>query len=106
MQDIPEPRRAVVSLRRRESRSIRAEPDGDPTRTDAMTHVATSPTPPSREPLAPPSPDPGGDPQREPRREPFHDPGPPVRKINLPPDSPSPGVSIPDTPAPDSPIIR
>ena len=30
----------------------------------------------------------------EPRPEPWHDPGPPVRKVNLPPDSPSPGIPV------------
>jgi hypothetical protein len=41
------------------------------------------------------------DPQRPPEREPWHDPGPPVRKVNLPPDSPSPGVPVEDPNRPD-----
>jgi hypothetical protein len=42
------------------------------------------------------APDPMRDPDRrpDPAPTPWHDPGPPVRKINLPPDSPSPGVPI------------
>lgn len=48
----------------------------------------------------PNDPDPEREPQRPPEREPWHDPGPPVRKVNLPPDSPSPGVPVenPETP--------
>ena len=57
---------------------------------------------PSPDPGAPPSETPEGDPQRPPDKEPWHDPGPPVRKINLPPDSPSPGVPIP---MPEHPMI-
>ena len=40
----------------------------------------------------PPGPDhtPGPDPEPTP----WHDPGPPVRKVNLPPDSPSPGIPV------------
>ena len=30
----------------------------------------------------------------EPAPTPWHDPGPPVRRVNLPPDSPSPGVPV------------
>ncbi len=48
------------------------------------------PEPPYREPGQDPGP---------PGPAPWHDPGPPVRKINLPPDSPSPGVPI-DNPGP------
>lgn len=48
----------------------------------------------------PPYKEPGQDPG-PPGPAPWHDPGPPVRKINLPPDSPSPGVPI-DTPGPDT----
>ena len=42
-------------------------------------------------------------PRHEPPPEPWHDPGPPVRKVNLPPDSPSPGIEIPnpDLPSPE-----
>jgi hypothetical protein len=42
----------------------------------------------------PDRPEPERDPQRPPEREPWHDPGPPVRKVNLPPDSPSPGIPV------------
>ena len=44
--------------------------------------------------------DPEPEPRRDPQPEPWHDPGPPVRKVNLPPDSPSPGVPVepPDQP--------
>jgi hypothetical protein len=44
----------------------------------------------------PDGPEPERDPTREPEREPWHDPGPPVRKVNLPPDSPSPGIPVDD----------
>ena len=56
--------------------------------------VATAPDPlPSREPE--PSP------PNSPDIVPWHDPGPPVRKVTLPPDSPSPGIPVdnPDQPA-------
>ena len=55
---------------------------------------------PQPEPGPPPPDQPEGDPQRQPEKDPWHDPGPPVRKINLPPDSPSPGVPVerPETP--------
>ena len=48
----------------------------------------------------PDNPEPERDPIRPPEREPWHDPGPPVRKVNLPPDSPSPGIPVenPDQP--------
>jgi hypothetical protein len=59
-----------------------------------MQRDATSPAPPDREPNAPEPNAPEVDPPSEPQRVPFHDPGPPVRKINLPPDSPSPGVPV------------
>ena len=49
----------------------------------------------------PERPEPERDPRREPEREPWHDPGPPVRKVNLPPDSPSPGIPVDD---PDRPL--
>lgn len=32
----------------------------------------------------------------DPPRVPWHDPGPPVRKINLPPDTPTPGIPADD----------
>ncbi|MGH7719793.1 MAG: hypothetical protein ACREON_13245 [Gemmatimonadaceae bacterium] len=36
------------------------------------------------------------EPERRPDPEPvpWHDPGPPVRKVNLPPDNPTPGVPV------------
>lgn len=46
------------------------------------------------EPGTPDAPVPEREPQPDPAREPWHDPGPPVRKVNLPPDSPSPGVPV------------
>jgi hypothetical protein len=55
----------------------------------------TAPAPPQPEPGTPSPEAPEGDPQRGPEPVPWHDPGPPVRKVNLPPDSPSPGVPIP-----------
>jgi hypothetical protein len=41
----------------------------------------------------------------EPDPVPWHDPGPPVRRVNLPPDSPSPGVPVenPELPPPRRP---
>lgn len=50
-------------------------------------------------PIRPPEPgslpdSPERDPLRQPRPEPWHDPGPPVRKVNLPPDSPGTGIPI------------
>jgi hypothetical protein len=43
--------------------------------------------------------------RRDPDPVPWHDPGPPVRKVNLPPDSPSPGVPVenPEQPPPQRP---
>lgn len=61
----------------------------------------TSPAPPHPEPGTPPPDAPEGDPQRAPDPVPWHDPGPPVRKVNLPPDSPSPGVPV----TPENPMI-
>jgi hypothetical protein len=60
-------------------------------------YKATLPSSPDREPGEQPS---KGDPARQPDTVPWHDPGPPVRKVNLPPDSPSPGVPVttPDKP--------
>ena len=46
------------------------------------------------DPEEPERPDPERQPDRTPRPEPWHDPGPPVRRVNLPPDSPSPGVPV------------
>lgn len=48
------------------------------------------------DPENPDAPEPERDPRREPEPEPWHDPGPPVRKVNLPPDSPSPGIPVED----------
>jgi hypothetical protein len=39
-----------------------------------------------------PAPEPS--PSHDPEPVPWHDPGPPVRKINLPPDSPTRGVPV------------
>jgi len=68
-------------------------------------HGTPAPPDPTKEPK--PEGDPGnpGDPRREPT--PWHDPGPPVRKINLPPDSPSPGIPLPSgqPPKPEQPLI-
>ena len=60
---------------------------------------ARSPSPEVPEPIEPAQ-DPNGDPARGPDKVPWHDPGPPVRKVNLPPDSPSPGVPVPPEPKP------
>lgn len=45
-----------------------------------------TPDPPSPEPESP----------REPEPVPWHDPGPPVRKVNLPPNSPTQPVPVDD----------
>ena len=66
------------------------------------TYENTAPAPPSPDRGVPPEKAPEGDPKREPERVPWHDPGPPVRKINLPPDAPSPAVPLP---TPESPMI-
>ena len=52
--------------------------------------TATSPTPPE------PYPDPDPDPDRapSPAPAPWHDPGPPVRRVDLPPNTPSPGIPV------------
>ena len=42
----------------------------------------------------------------DPEPTPWHDPGPPVRKINLPPDSPSPGVPVENPELPSEPLDR
>jgi hypothetical protein len=55
----------------------------------------TMPGPPEPEPGAPPAEAPKGDPVRGPTPEPWHNPGPPIRKVNLPPDTPSPGIIVP-----------
>ena len=39
-----------------------------------------------------PSPEPPGRPSPDP--VPCHDPGPPVREVDLPPNSPSPGIPV------------
>ena len=39
-----------------------------------------------------PSPEPPGRPSPDP--VPWHDPGPPVREVDLPPNSPSPGIPV------------
>ena len=45
-------------------------------------------------------PGPSEPPDREPERRPsvdpvpWHDPGPPVREVDLPPNSPSPGIPV------------
>jgi hypothetical protein len=44
------------------------------------------------EPTTPDSPEPPRQP--DPPLEPWHDPGPPVRKVNLPPDSPTKAVPV------------
>lgn len=48
-----------------------------------------------RPPENPQRPDPNN-PERGPRPERWDDPTGPIRKVNLPPDSPSPGVEIPN----------
>ena len=68
-----------------------------------MSYDAVSPMPPSPDPSVPEPKAPEGDPLRGPNREPWHDPGPPVRKVNLPPDTPSPGIGVPDSPFPETP---
>ena len=47
-----------------------------------------------------PSSEPEPSPPSSPDIVPWHDPGPPVRKVTLPPDSPSPGIPVdnPDQP--------
>jgi hypothetical protein len=53
-----------------------------------------------REPSEPAVPEPQPDPSREPDPAPWHDPGPPVREVDLPPNSPSKGIPVenPDSP--------
>lgn len=41
----------------------------------------------------PPEPTPPPTPSPEP--VPWHDPGPPVREVDLPPNQPSPGIDVP-----------
>ena len=52
-----------------------------------------------------PEPDKPHEPNRAPDTAPWHDPGPPVRKVSLPPDLPGTGVPVqnPETHTPDSP---
>jgi hypothetical protein len=71
---------------------------------DIMKNDALSPTPPNPDPSTPEPRSPEGEPPRAPNPEPWHDPGAPVRKVNLPPDSPSPGVQVPDSPFPETPL--
>ncbi|HVE79915.1 MAG TPA: hypothetical protein VNA89_13700 [Gemmatimonadaceae bacterium] len=40
------------------------------------------------------TPEPSPEPRVDPSPAPGHDPGPPVRKVTLPPDSPSPGIPV------------
>ena len=63
----------------------------------AVPHAAVSPVEPTPDPTpAPGMPEPGEPhvPGHEPERTPWDDPGPPVRKINLPPDQPGHGVPV------------
>lgn len=52
-------------------------------------------------------PEPGqpNEPARAPEPAPWHDPGPPVRKVSLPPDLPGTGVPVenPEKHTPDAP---
>ena len=45
------------------------------------------------------------EPARAPETVPWHDPGPPVRKVGLPPDQPGTGIPVqnPETQTPGSP---
>ncbi len=52
--------------------------------------------PPTPDPSPDPSPDPA--PAPTPPPQPWHDPGPPVRRVDLPPDEPTRGVPV-DAPA-------
>ena len=57
----------------------------------------------SQYPTATERPGPSDPPDREPDRRPhvdpvpWHDPGPPVREVDLPPNSPSPGIPVEPT---------
>jgi hypothetical protein len=62
----------------------------------------SAPTPPHPEPGEQSPEAPKGDPLRGPPPEPWHNPGPPTKKVNLPPDSPSPGIIVPP---PSNPMI-
>lgn len=62
---------------------------------------ASAPTPPDREKDPPPA-APEREPDHDPSPEPWSDPGTPARKVNLPPDAPSPGVHVP---MPDAPLV-
>ena len=50
-----------------------------------------------------PGPPPVPDPRPDPEPTPWHDPGPPVRKVNLPPGSPSEGVPVENPELPTEP---
>jgi hypothetical protein len=58
-------------------------------------------TPDRADPAEPTPPEPGRRPDPDPA--PWHDPGPPVRKVALPPDSPSTGIPVenPELPHPE-----
>lgn len=51
-----------------------------------------------REPAEPGIPEPEPEPDRDPNPAPWHDPGPPVREIDLPPNSPTRGIPVEDDP--------
>ena len=50
----------------------------------------------------PPEPSPEPPPMPSPDPAPWHDPGPPVREVDLPPNLPSPGIPVenPERPLP------
>ena len=58
----------------------------------ALTYPGEPGVPDEPEPDEPFEPSQPGGPERSPA--PWHDPGPPVRRVNLPPDTPSPGIPI------------
>ena len=52
------------------------------------------------QPSEPALPEPGPEPDREPDPAPWHDPGPPVREIDLPPNTPARGIPVENPEAP------
>jgi hypothetical protein len=60
--------------------------------TQAIPHYPDGSAATALDPLPSREPEPG--PPTAPDIVPWHDPGPPVRKVTLPPDSPSPGIPV------------
>ena len=65
-------------------------------------YVDTLPAPPAPDTDTPPGKAPQGDPQRGPAREPWREPDNPPKKVNLPPEQPTPAIIIPP---PSNPMV-